>query len=87
MNGLLLEIENCNLDMYADNSTLEVNTRAVEQLEQRLAFKDMANVKYWCLLNKMVLIMKKTKTMLITTYHTPHKLFLRKLTSVLTVIH
>ncbi len=35
MNNLPLEIENCNLDIYADDSTLEANAKTVEQLKQK----------------------------------------------------
>ncbi len=43
MNHLPLEVENCNLDMYADDSTLEASTKTIDQLEHKLA-SDMVKV-------------------------------------------
>ncbi len=53
--------------MYADDSTLEASAKTVDQLEHKLA-SDMVRVEHWCFPNKMVLNIKKTKAMLITTY-------------------
>ncbi len=60
MNDLLLEVENCNLDMYADDSTLEASAKTVDQLEHKLAL-DMVKVEHWCFLNKIVLNIKKPR--------------------------
>ncbi len=46
MNDLPLEVENCNLDMYADDSTLEANAKTVDQLEDKLA-SDIVKVEHW----------------------------------------
>ncbi len=58
MNDLPLEVENCNLDMYADDSTLEASAKTVDQLEHKQA-SDMVKVEHCCFLNKMVLNIKK----------------------------
>ncbi len=39
----------------------------------------MATVEYWCLLNKMVLNIKKTKTILITRYQKLHTLLVKEI--------
>ncbi len=39
----------------------------------------MVKVEYWCLLNKRVLNIKKTKTMLIMTYQKLHKLLVKEI--------
>ncbi len=50
MNDLPLEGENCNLDMNADDSTLEASAKTVDQLEHKLA-SDMVKVEHWCFQN------------------------------------
>ncbi len=45
MNDILLEVENCNLDMYADDSTLEGSAKTVDYLEHKLA-SDMVKVEH-----------------------------------------
>ena len=78
MNDLPLEMEHCELDMYADDSTLESAEKTVEGLENNLS-SDMANVERWCSLNKMVLNIKKTKAMLISTYQKLRRLTVKTL--------
>ncbi len=81
MNDLLLEVENYNLDMYADDSTLEVSAKTVDQLEHKLA-SNMVKVEHWCFLNKMMLNINKRKTtMLITTYQKLPKMLVKILAS------
>ncbi len=78
INNLLLVVENCNLDMYADDSMLEDSGKTVDQLEHKLA-SYMVIVEHWCFLNKMVINITKTTTMLITTYQKLHKLLVKNI--------
>ncbi len=54
MNDIPLEVQNSNLNMYADDTTLDVSAKTVHQLEYKLA-SDMVKVEQLCFLNKMVL--------------------------------
>ncbi len=67
MNDLPLSLPNKNIDMYADDSTLYTSGRSLDDIESTLS-KDLQNVSAWCDMNKMVLNIKKTKSMLITTW-------------------
>ena len=57
----------------ADDSTLEDGAKDKDELERNLSV-DLGNVERWCFINKMVLNLKKTKCMLISTYQRMHKL-------------
>ena len=72
MNDLPLHI-NSTLDMYADDSTIHVSAKTVEELEYVLN-QELTNVQNWCQINRMAVNADKTKVMLITTYQKETKL-------------
>ncbi len=61
------------LDMYADDSTLGVTEKTVEDIENKLN-SDMKTVDTWCESNRMATNCDKTKVILITTYQKETKL-------------
>ena len=66
INDLPLNIENGDIDMYADDSTLSVTAKTTSELNTK-SNEDMSKITQWCKNNKMVPNVKKTKSMLITT--------------------
>ncbi len=64
MNDLVLETENTELDMYADDSTLAASARTLTLVEQRLS-SDAAKVEECCDTNKMSINADKTKCMIL----------------------
>ncbi len=66
MNDLPLYI-NSLLDMYADDSTIHVTGKTIEELESKLNI-DLKNVQIWCQKNRVAVNAKKTKVMQVTTY-------------------
>lgn len=62
-----------NIDMYADDSTLYAKGRSVNELSDELT-SALDSVHNWCLSNGMVINIKKTKTMTISTYQKESKI-------------
>ena len=73
MNDLPLEVEDSELDMYADDSTIGAKGKTLDIVEQKLD-SDMANIMNWCDDNNMAINYEKTNTMLITTNQKLHTL-------------
>ncbi len=72
MNDLPLHVHS-SLDMYADDSTLGVSGKTIEDLEVKLN-PDMAKVNKCCKDNIMAINCDTTKVMLVTTYQKEVKL-------------
>ncbi len=72
MNDLPLHVHS-SLDMYADDSTLGVSGKTIEDLEVKLN-PDMAKVNKCCKDNIMAINCDTTKVMLVTTYQKGTKL-------------
>jgi len=62
-----------NIDMYADDSTLYTRGTSVDELSDKLTMA-LGNVQNWCLSNGMIINIKKTKTMTISTYQKESKI-------------
>ncbi len=72
MNDLPLDIESP-LDMYADDSTIHVTGKTIEDLESKLNI-DLKNVQIWCQKNRLAVNAEKVKVILVTTYQREIKL-------------
>ncbi len=59
--------------MYADDSTIHVTGKTIEELESKLNI-DLKNVQIWCKKTEWLSMLKKTKVMLVTTYQRETKL-------------
>ena len=71
MNDMPLYV-NSDADMYADDTTINVSSRTIEDLENKLN-DDLRNVHNWCSINRMAVNAEKTKVMMITPYQKlPH---------------
>ncbi len=66
MNDLPLHVQG-NLDLYADDSTLNAHGKTIHEIEMSLN-ADLQCIHEWCSRNKMVLNTTKTKVMLVTTH-------------------
>ncbi len=66
MKDLALEIEQSELDMYANDSTLGVAGGTLDVIEQKLKL-DICYIVNWCDDNRMAINYDKTKAILITT--------------------
>ncbi len=66
MNGLVLEVENAHLEMYADDSTLCTAAKSVETINSIITAQAKP-VYCWTSINRMVLNVDKTECMLFGT--------------------
>ncbi len=75
MNDLPLYIDSP-LDMYADESTIHVTGKTIEELECKLNIDniDLKNAQICCQINRMAVNAEKTKVMLVTTFKRETKL-------------
>ncbi len=78
MNVLALEIEQSELDIYADDSTLGAADGTLDVIEQRLK-PDICKIVNWCDDNRMAINYDKTKAILITTCQKLHTLPVKEL--------
>ncbi len=78
MNDLALAIEQSELDMYADDSTLGAAGGTLDVIEQKLK-PDICNIVNWCDDNRMAISYDKTKAILITTCQKLHTLPVKEL--------
>ena len=65
MNDLPLHLEN-QIDMYADDSSIHVCGKSVEEIQENLNI-DLQRLHGWSHVNKMAINTDKTKSMLITS--------------------
>ncbi len=72
MNDLPLYIDSP-LDMYADDSTIHVTGKTIEELESKLNI-DLKHLQIWCQKNEIAVNAEKTKVKLVTTYQRETKL-------------
>ena len=56
----------CNVDMYADGSTISACGKNVQEIELKLN-NDLQEISIWCDENRMVVIVEKSKIMIVTT--------------------
>ena len=56
----------CNVDMYADDSTISACGKNVEEIELKLN-NDLQGISNWCDENRMVVNVEKTKIKIVTT--------------------
>ncbi len=73
MNDLALAIEQSELDMYADDSTLGAAGVTLDVIQQKLK-PDICNIVNWCDDNSMAINYDKTKAILITACQKLHTL-------------
>lgn len=73
INDLPLHMEFCDLDLYADDSTMSSFSSSVETVTNYLQ-ADLINFNKWCEENEMILNLDKTKAMYISTKQTASKL-------------
>ncbi len=78
MNDLALEIEQSELDMYANDSTLGAAGGALDVIEQKLK-PDIYNIVNWYDDNRMAISYDKTKAIVITTCKKLHTLPVKEL--------
>ncbi len=76
MNDVALEIEQSELDMYADDSTLGAAGGTLDVKKQKLK-PDICNIVNWCDDDRMVINYDETKAILITTCQKLHTLPLK----------
>ncbi len=78
MNDLSLEIEQSELDMYANDSILGAAGGTLDVIEQKLK-PDICNIVNWCSDNRMAINYDKTKAISITTCQKLHTLPVKEL--------
>ena len=66
INDLPLENIKCNIDMYADDTTLHCHSNRKSEIERSLN-EDLNTINKWCILNNMLINTTKTTCMLIGT--------------------
>jgi hypothetical protein len=64
INDLPLHIENCNIDLYADDATLDKDGNNVNEIENVLSV-ELNNLHNWCSLNQLVINVSKTNSILL----------------------
>ena len=66
INDLPMSLNNCEIQMYANDSTVTATGKTTEETNEKLNC-DLDHVRQWCTNNHMLANPKKTKTMLITS--------------------
>ena len=66
INDLPLAVQNSNIDLFADDTTLHKSGATISHIETRLN-NDLTKVEEWCHKNDMFINADKTKTMVVTT--------------------
>jgi hypothetical protein len=61
-----MALESCNVDMYADDSTLHTSSSNINEIQSRLQ-NDIGNIDKWCKNNNMALNPSKSTCMLLGT--------------------
>ena len=67
VDDLQLNIPNGDMDMYADDSTITISAKTINQLNRNLN-EALGKVSNWCNENKMIPNTNKTKCMLVTSW-------------------
>ncbi len=83
MNDLALEIEQLELDMYAEDSTLGAVGGTLDVIEQKLK-PDICNIVNWCYDNRMAINYDKPKAILKTTSQKLHNVPVNELNNTVT---
>ena len=68
INGLPLHIEFCDIDLFADYSTMSTSSSSISLLVNVIQ-ADLLNLNEWCKKNDMTFNLTKTKAMFISTEH------------------
>ena len=66
INDLVLHIDDCEVEFYADDTTLYQSAKSLTELEQVLNL-NLKNIDKWCSENKMLINTNKTKSILFGT--------------------
>ena len=64
INDLPLYVKQCNVDMYADDTTIHIKGNTMSNIENYLQ-EDLGNILKWCECNNMNINIQKTNSMLI----------------------
>ena len=68
MNDFVFNIQECDVDIYADDTTIHCNSKSVDEIERRLN-ECLLKSSEWCQSNKMLINPIKTKAMLFGSSH------------------
>ena len=66
INDIALASKNCNIDLYADDSTVYISDQVLNVVEIKLQ-KNLVAIDQWCISNNMLIYPNKTKCMVLYT--------------------
>ena len=67
VNDINLYSENCNMDLYADDTTIHTHGKCLNSIAEKLQ-KDLENLERWSLENNMIIHPEKSKSMVIASW-------------------
>ena len=73
INDLPLSVEHCNIDMFADDTTMHLHDNSISRIETTLNH-ELCQIQKWCQQNQMIINTDKTKCMLMGTHQKKSKL-------------